>query len=80
MTISLCRLDKYKPYTLKSHKDNFDFETHIYFDDAFTFVGPDESTQQRVVNDYVMSLVSTMEDIYRYWNYLTFAMNAMSSI
>ncbi|XP_032880921.1 chitin synthase chs-2-like [Amblyraja radiata] len=62
---SIFRLDKYKPYTLKSHKDNFDFETHIYFDDAFTFVGPDENTQQRVVNEYVMSLVSTMEDIYR---------------
>ncbi|XP_051867782.1 chitin synthase chs-2-like [Pristis pectinata] len=62
---SIFRLDKYKPNSLKSHKDNFDFETHIYFDDAFTLVGPDENMQERVANEYVKNLVSTMEDIYR---------------
>ncbi|XP_067845652.1 chitin synthase chs-2-like [Heptranchias perlo] len=65
MLTSIFRLDKYKPSSSKSHKDNFDFEAHIYFDDAFHFTNPDDNVQERVVNEYVKSLVYTMEDIYR---------------
>uniref|UniRef100_UPI00398F8D4F chitin synthase chs-2-like n=1 Tax=Pristiophorus japonicus TaxID=55135 RepID=UPI00398F8D4F len=62
---SIFRLDKYKPSSSKSHKDNFDFETHIYFDDAFHLTSAVNNVQERVVNEYVKSLVCTMEDIYR---------------
>ncbi|XP_038664467.1 chitin synthase chs-1-like [Scyliorhinus canicula] len=62
---SIFRLDKYNPNSSKSHKDNFDFEAHIYFDDAFHLTIPEENVQQRVVNQYVKSLACIMEDIYR---------------
>ncbi|XP_069792242.1 chitin synthase chs-2-like [Narcine bancroftii] len=66
---SIFRLDKYKPNSFKSHKDNFDFEAHIYFDDAFTILGPEENVKERVVNKYVKSLVSTIEAIYRIFSH-----------
>ncbi|XP_078086600.1 uncharacterized protein LOC144504729 [Mustelus asterias] len=58
-------LDKYNPTSSKSHKDNFDFEAHVYFDDAFHLTSPEDTVQERVVNEYVKSLVCIMEDIYR---------------
>ncbi|GCB65669.1 hypothetical protein scyTo_0004830 [Scyliorhinus torazame] len=62
---SIFRLDKYKPSSSKSHEDNFDFEAHIYFDDAFHLTVPQDNVQERVANEYVKSLVCIMEDIYR---------------
>ncbi|XP_042189069.1 chitin synthase chs-2-like [Callorhinchus milii] len=63
---SMFRLDKYKPSLLKSHKDNFDFEAHIYFDDAFQMgFKPQENKQERIVNDYVKNLVCTIDEVFR---------------
>ncbi|XP_072907200.1 chitin synthase chs-2-like isoform X2 [Hemitrygon akajei] len=62
---SIFRLDKYKPHAAKSHKDNFDFETHIFFDDAFVVDSPNENLQERLVNEYVKNFVDTMENIFR---------------
>ncbi|XP_078412995.1 chitin synthase chs-2-like isoform X1 [Cetorhinus maximus] len=62
---SIFRLDKYKPNSSKSHKDNFDFEAHVYFDDSFHLTSPDNNVQERVVNQYVKNLVCIMEDIYK---------------
>ncbi|XP_067901783.1 chitin synthase chs-2-like [Heterodontus francisci] len=62
---SIFRLDKYKPNSSKSHKDNFDFEVHVYFDDAFHLTSPVNNVHERVVNEYVKSLVCTIDKIYR---------------
>ncbi|GCC24257.1 hypothetical protein chiPu_0002657 [Chiloscyllium punctatum] len=66
---SIFRLDKYKPNSSKSHKDNFEFEAHIYFDDAFHLTNPNDNVQKRVLNQYVKNLVCTMEDIYRIFSH-----------
>ncbi|XP_053567033.1 chitin synthase chs-2-like isoform X3 [Bombina bombina] len=59
---SLFRLDKYK--ALKN-KEAFDFEAHIYFDDAFTDVSEDQTGKKtRSVNSYVECLVSVIEEVY----------------
>ncbi|XP_075057042.1 chitin synthase chs-2-like [Mixophyes fleayi] len=60
---SIFRLDKYK-FSMKD--DIFNFEGHIYFDDAFV----DDSENQygkkkRYVNSYVECLVTVIEEVYR---------------
>ncbi|XP_059504833.1 chitin synthase chs-1-like [Stegostoma tigrinum] len=62
---SIFRLDKYKPNSSKSHKDNFEFEAHVYFDDAFHLTNLNDNVQERVLNQYVKNLIHIMEDIYR---------------
>ncbi|XP_048456933.1 chitin synthase chs-2-like [Rhincodon typus] len=66
---SVFRLDKYKPNSSKSHKDNFEFEAHIYFDDAFHLTNLNDNVQERVLNPYVKNLVCVMEDIYRIFSH-----------
>ncbi|XP_053568222.1 chitin synthase chs-2-like [Bombina bombina] len=64
---SLFRLDIYK--ALKN-KEAFDFEAHIYFDDAFTDVSEDQTGKKtRSVNSYVECLVSVIEEVYRVFTY-----------
>lgn len=48
MFLDHCRLDKYRPKTDPKYND-FTFEAHIYFDDAFEQV---EGSQERHLNKY----------------------------
>uniref|UniRef100_A0A3Q3G9X1 chitin synthase n=1 Tax=Labrus bergylta TaxID=56723 RepID=A0A3Q3G9X1_9LABR len=58
--ISIFRLDKYRPRTEQKF-DDFTFEAHIYFDDAFKQV---EGSQGRHLNDYAKSLVEVLAEVY----------------
>ncbi|XP_077137783.1 chitin synthase chs-2-like [Ranitomeya variabilis] len=60
---SIFRLDKYKSTT---SDDTFDFEAHIYFDDAFDNKSePDDNKRKRIANSYVECLVTVIEEVYR---------------
>uniref|UniRef100_A0A3B3UBJ4 chitin synthase n=1 Tax=Poecilia latipinna TaxID=48699 RepID=A0A3B3UBJ4_9TELE len=59
ITISVFRLDQYRPKSLtQSQFDDFTFEAHIYFDDAFTNV---TGSQHRHLNTYAKELVKIIQ-------------------
>ncbi|XP_072122970.1 uncharacterized protein [Mobula birostris] len=66
------RLDRFRGKrwkTLDKSDDNFDFEVHIMFDDAFRNVTNKEAgTRKRVINEYVESLIKAIDENYRYGN------------
>ncbi|XP_046875154.1 chitin synthase chs-1-like isoform X1 [Hypomesus transpacificus] len=59
MFISMFRLDKYRPKD-NSHQD-VEFESHVYFDDAFVDV---KGSRDRHVNEYVETLVDAIREVY----------------
>ncbi|XP_054462584.1 chitin synthase chs-2-like [Anoplopoma fimbria] len=58
--ISIFRLDKYRPKTAPKF-DDFTFETHIYFDDAFKIV---DGSQGNHLNNYGKDLVEILTEVY----------------
>lgn len=56
------RLDRYRGDPKEEHKDAFDFESHIFVDDAFM---THKETQQRLVNEYVDDLIKVVIEVYR---------------
>uniref|UniRef100_A0A8C2Z291 chitin synthase n=1 Tax=Cyclopterus lumpus TaxID=8103 RepID=A0A8C2Z291_CYCLU len=58
--ISIFRLDKYRPKTEPKHND-FTFETHIYFDDAFVHV---EGSKGNHLNTYGQDLVAILTEYF----------------
>uniref|UniRef100_A0A4W6G3I7 chitin synthase n=1 Tax=Lates calcarifer TaxID=8187 RepID=A0A4W6G3I7_LATCA len=59
---SMFRLDRYRGDPKEEHKDCFNFECHIYVDDAFM---TDKDTGKRLVNSYVNDLISVVIEVYR---------------
>ncbi|KAM3876977.1 chitin synthase 1 [Diretmus argenteus] len=59
---SMFRLDRYRGDPKEEHKDCFDFECHIYVDDAFM---TDKDSGKRLVNDYVTDLIHVIIEVYR---------------
>lgn len=59
---SMFRLDRYRGDPTKQHNDHFNFECHIYVDDAFM---TDKDTGQRLINSYVHDLVNVVIEVYR---------------
>ncbi|XP_073319957.1 chitin synthase 1 [Pagrus major] len=59
---SMFRLDRYRGDPKQDHKDCFDFECHIYVDDAFM---TEKETGKRLVNSYVDDLVQVVIEVYR---------------
>ncbi|KAK9963906.1 hypothetical protein ABG768_005125 [Culter alburnus] len=63
---SMFRLDRYRGDPKEEHKDVFDFECHIYVDDAFMIEKDEEKgTEKRLVNSYVSDLVNVVMEVYR---------------
>uniref|UniRef100_UPI0037E97134 chitin synthase chs-2-like n=1 Tax=Semicossyphus pulcher TaxID=241346 RepID=UPI0037E97134 len=58
--ISIFRLDKYRPKREQKF-DDFTFEAHIYFDDAFQQV---KGSQGRHLNEYGENLVGILAEVY----------------
>lgn len=56
------RLDRYRGNPDQQHKDCFDFECHIYVDDAFM---TDKESGKRLVNAYVNDLIQVVIEVYR---------------
>ncbi|TKS70004.1 Hyaluronan synthase 3 [Collichthys lucidus] len=56
------RLDRYRGDPHQEHNDCFDFECHIFVDDAYM---TDEETNQRLVNSYVDDLTQVVIEVYR---------------
>uniref|UniRef100_A0A672FL72 chitin synthase n=1 Tax=Salarias fasciatus TaxID=181472 RepID=A0A672FL72_SALFA len=59
---SMFRLDRYRGDPKEEHKDCFDFECHIYVDDAFM---TEKDTEKRLVNEYVKDLIQVVIEVYR---------------
>ncbi|KAM9860556.1 chitin synthase 1 [Aulostomus maculatus] len=59
---SMFRLDRYRGDPKEEHKDCFDFECHIYVDDAFM---TEKETGKRLVNSYVNDLTHVVIEVYR---------------
>ncbi|XP_056254592.1 chitin synthase chs-1-like [Seriola aureovittata] len=59
--ISIFRLDRYRPRTEESKSQDFTFEAHIYFDDAFEGAG---GGQERHLNEYSKNLVEIIKEVY----------------
>ncbi|XP_044051750.1 chitin synthase 1 [Siniperca chuatsi] len=59
---SMFRLDRYRGDPNEEHKDCFDFECHIYVDDAFMI---EKDTERTLVNSYVNDLIHVVIEIYR---------------
>ncbi|XP_026149918.1 chitin synthase 1 [Mastacembelus armatus] len=59
---SMFRLDRYRGDPKEEHKDCFDFECHIYVDDAFM---TEKDTGMRLVNSYVNDLIHVVIEVYR---------------
>lgn len=57
------RLDRYRGDPKEEHKDCFDFECHIYVDDAFM---KEKDTEKKVVNIYVNDLINVVMEVYRW--------------
>lgn len=57
------RLDRYRGDPKEEHKDSFDFESHIFVDDAFM---TQKGTGKRLVNEYVEDLIHVVTEVYRY--------------
>ncbi|XP_054473009.1 chitin synthase 1 [Anoplopoma fimbria] len=56
------RLDRYRGDPKENHKDCFDFECHIYVDDAYM---TEKETGKRLVNSYVTDLIHVVIEVYR---------------
>lgn len=56
------RLDRYRGDPKEEHKDCFDFECHIYVDDAFMV---EKDTEKKFVNAYVCDLIQVVMEVYR---------------
>ncbi|KAM4596746.1 chitin synthase 1 [Fundulus diaphanus] len=59
---SMFRLDRYRGDPKEEHKDSFDFECHIFVDDAFM---TEKETKKRLVNEYVEDLIHVVTEVYR---------------
>uniref|UniRef100_A0A8P4KF76 chitin synthase n=1 Tax=Dicentrarchus labrax TaxID=13489 RepID=A0A8P4KF76_DICLA len=59
--ISIFRLDKYRPKNDPKFND-FTFEAHIYFDDAFKHVEGSTSNYQRILSFYVNSIFTNIDE------------------
>ncbi|XP_036439164.1 chitin synthase 1 [Colossoma macropomum] len=59
---SMFRLDRYRGDPKHEHQNAFDFECHIYVDDAFE---QDDKTGKRLVNSYVDDLIHVVTEVYR---------------
>ncbi|XP_056232747.1 chitin synthase 1 [Seriola aureovittata] len=59
---SMFRLDRYRGEPKEEHKDCFEFECHIYVDDAFM---TEKETGKRLVNSYVDDLIQVVIEVYR---------------
>ncbi|KAA0717532.1 hypothetical protein E1301_Tti021139 [Triplophysa tibetana] len=59
---SMFRLDRYRGDPKEEHKDCFDFECHIYVDDAFM---KEKNTEKKLVNTYVNDLIDVVVEVYR---------------
>nr|XP_046254899.1 chitin synthase 1 [Scatophagus argus] len=59
---SMFRLDRYRGDPNQQHNDCFDFECHIYVDDAFM---TEKDTGKRLVNSYVNDLIHVVIEVYR---------------
>ncbi|XP_053174040.1 chitin synthase 1 [Scomber japonicus] len=59
---SMFRLDRYRGDPKEDHKDCFDFESHIFVDDAFM---TEKETGKRLVNSYVNDLIQVVIEVYR---------------
>ncbi|KAM9366708.1 chitin synthase 1 [Symphorus nematophorus] len=59
---SMFRLDRYRGDPNQDHKDCFDFECHIYVDDAFM---TEKDTGKRLVNSYVNDLIHVVIEVCR---------------
>ncbi|XP_047437429.1 chitin synthase 1 [Mugil cephalus] len=59
---SMFRLDRYRGDPKEEHKDCFDFECHIYVDDAFM---TEKNTEKRLVNSYVNDLIHVVLEVFR---------------
>lgn len=59
---SMFRFDRYRGDPKEEHRDLFDFENHIYVDDAFM---TEKETGKRLVNSYVEDLVQVVIEVYR---------------
>lgn len=57
------RLDRYRGDPKEEHKDCFDFECHIYVDDAFMI---ETDTETKYVNSYVRDITQVVTEVYRY--------------
>ncbi|XP_075305454.1 chitin synthase chs-2-like [Odontesthes bonariensis] len=58
--ISIFRLDKYRP-KIEPKVNDFTFEAHIYFDDAFENA---KGSQERHLNEYAKTLVVIITEVY----------------
>ncbi|XP_037609379.1 chitin synthase 1 [Sebastes umbrosus] len=59
---SMFRLDRYRGDPKEDHKDCFNFECHIYVDDAYM---TEKATGKRLVNSYVTDLIHVVIEVYR---------------
>lgn len=59
---SMFRLDRYRGDPKEEHNDFFDFECHVFVDDAFT--GEDDP-DRRLVNSYVEDLIHVVVEVYK---------------
>ncbi|XP_054865005.1 chitin synthase 1 isoform X2 [Amphiprion ocellaris] len=59
---SMFRLDRYRGDPKEEHSDYFNFECHIYVDDAFT---GEDVPERRLVNSYVEDLIHVVVEVYR---------------
>ncbi|XP_034536216.1 chitin synthase 1 [Notolabrus celidotus] len=59
---SMLRLDRYRGDPKEDHNDLFDFECHIFVDDAFM---TEKESGQRLVNSYVEDLIQVVIEVYR---------------
>ncbi|KAI4900790.1 hypothetical protein NFI96_007452 [Prochilodus magdalenae] len=58
---SMFRLDRYRGDPKQEHKNVFDFECHIYVDDAFQH----DKEGKKSVNTYVNDLITVVMEVYR---------------
>ncbi|XP_072526167.1 chitin synthase 1 [Salminus brasiliensis] len=59
---SMFRLDRYRGDPKEEHKDYFDFECHIYVDDAFQI---EKESGTKLINSYVNDLIHVVTEVYR---------------
>ncbi|XP_027030378.2 chitin synthase 1 [Tachysurus fulvidraco] len=59
---SMFRLDRYRGDPKEEHKNFFEFECHIYVDDAFM---KETETDTKLVNSYVEDLINVVIEVYR---------------
>ncbi|XP_068430923.1 chitin synthase 1 [Clinocottus analis] len=59
---SMFRLDRYRGDPKENHNDCFDFECHVYVDDAYM---TEKETGKRLVNTYVTDLIHVVIEVYR---------------